>query len=442
MKKWSLGRICGLYQLLMTTVFLLAVLPKHGYLYISETKFAVFAAMTALFLLAFLWVYRKEKRPGGKRPDPVRLLLLGFWAWSLLSALCSPWRGMALLGGPRLDGMATLTLYCAAFFALSEGAGGEEGPPLWPLAAAALLYCLVALLQFFDLNPLWLYPPGLRWSGRETAYNGAFLSLTGNADLSASVLSLGFALFWSSALGRKQWRYLLPAAACLGVLLASGVRGGLLAAFCALLLCLPAQLEMRRSVRLCVYASLGIVLLSTLMLLWFLPAEGTLGEVHELLHGNARDSFGTGRIYIWRNVWELVKERPLLGGGPDTLGERGLSFTRLLPEGGVLSRGIDSAHCEYLNLLVNQGAPALLLFLAALGNTLFRAFRSRQGDVPVLRAVLLTYLIGALFGVSMPSNTAFFWLCWGLLEGRLGNEASAAPPEGTTDHGDSGKTRN
>ena len=427
MKKWSLGRICGLYQLLMCTVFLLAFLPQ-GYLNIAETKFGVFAALTALFLLAFLWAFRKEERPKGRRPDLVRLLVLGFWVWSLLSALCSPWRGIALLGGPRQDGMVTLTLYCAAFFALSEGYGGEEGLTEW-IAAAALLYCLVALLQFFDLNPLGLYPGELRWSGREAEYNGAFLSLSGNADLSATVLSLGFALFWSSALKEKKWWYLIPAAACFGVLLVSGIRGGLAAAVVALLICLPAQLEMGKPVRLCIYASMGIILRSSLLLLRFLPAKGTLGEVHELLNGNVRDSFGSGRIYIWRNVWELVKERPLLGGGPDTLGEHGLSFERVLPEGTLLRRDIDSAHCEYLNVLVNQGAGALLLWLAALGITLVRAFRSSCGGAPVLRAVLVTYLIAALFSVSMPASTAYFWLCWGLLEGRLRNAVPDSPPK-------------
>ncbi|MBR4702428.1 MAG: O-antigen ligase family protein [Oscillospiraceae bacterium] len=430
MKKWSLGRICGLYPVLMCSVFLLGFSPQ-GYLYISETKFAVFAALTALFLLAFLWVFLKEKRCLKGRPEPLRLLLLGFWAWSLLSALCSPWRGMALLGGPRQDGMVTLTLYCAAFFALSEGYGGEEGPTLRITAATAMLYCLVALLQFFDLNPLWLYPGELRWSGREAEYNGAFLSLTGNADLSATVLSLGFALFWSSALKEKKWWLLIPASACFGVLLASGIRGGLVAAVFSLLICLPAQLEMGKPVRLCVYASLGIILLSSLLLLRFLPVKGTLGEVHELLNGNVRDSFGSGRVYIWKNVWELVKERPLLGGGPDTLGQRGLSFIREMPRGAVLRRVIDSAHCEYLNILVNQGACALLLFLSALGITLFRAFRSREAGVPVLRAVFVTYLIAALFSVSMPACTAFFWLCWGLLEGSLRSAAPVSEPKGS-----------
>ena len=421
MRKWNTARVCGLYQILMSTVFLLAVSPK-GYLNISETKFAVFAALTALFLAAFLpfWLRERKSLPRRDR-DVFPFLILGFWAWSLLSALCSSWTKIAVLGGPRLDGMATLTLYCLMLLALRKG-GGESKWVLRAAAAAALLYCAVALLQFLDRNPLGLFPGEYRWSGRQTVYNGAFLSFTGNADLSASVLGIGFALFWSRALKKKEWLYLLPAAACLGVLAVSEVRGGLLAAGAGFLLCLPAQLDARKTVKLCLYAALGIGLLASLVLLWFLPAGGTAGELRGLLRGEAADSFGSGRIYIWRNVWDLVKERPLLGGGPDTLGERGLFFTRLLPDGSLLRRDIDSAHCEYLNILVNQGFPALLLYLASLGTTLVRAFRSASPAAVSLRAAMVTYLLGAVFGISMPANTAFLWLCWGVLEGALARE--------------------
>ena len=126
------------------------------------------------------------------------------------------------------------------------------------------------------------------------------------------------------------------------------------------------------------------------------------------------DSFGTGRIYIWRNALHMAAERPLLGGGPDTMGNRGLYFVKTLEDGSELRRGIDCAHNEYLNVLVNQGVPALLCLLSALFFTLVRAFRSEDAAA-VLRAVLVSYMIDALFGISMAANAAFFWLTFGLL---------------------------
>ena len=52
MKKLDHNRLCGLYKILMCSLFLLAVSPA-GYRNIVETKFAVFSFLTGLFLLAF-----------------------------------------------------------------------------------------------------------------------------------------------------------------------------------------------------------------------------------------------------------------------------------------------------------------------------------------------------------------------------------------------------
>ena len=142
---------------------------------------------------------------------------------------------------------------------------------------------------------------------------------------------------------------------------------------------------------------------------------GTGGELHALLHGRAEDSFGSGRIYIWKEVWKMVRERPLLGGGPDTLGERGLAFVKAAADGSIIRRTIDCAHCEPLNVLVNQGLPALLLLAGAMFLTLFRSVR-RDSDASVaLHSALAAYLAASLFGIGMPANDAFFWLIWSSL---------------------------
>ena len=100
MKKPEPGRLCGCYLLSMCTVFLFAVSPQ-GYRNIVETKFAVFCALTALFLLAFPVLFFQKSLPGGKKWDTVQVLILLYWAWSLVSALCSPWRATAFLGADR-----------------------------------------------------------------------------------------------------------------------------------------------------------------------------------------------------------------------------------------------------------------------------------------------------------------------------------------------------
>lgn len=418
MKNWNENRAGSLYVLLMGSFFLLAVSPL-GYRNIAETKTAVFYALTGLYLAAVIsFRLRSGKRllPGGF--DAGRLLIAAYWLWSLISALCSPWKAAAFLGGGRCDGMVTITLYCAVFCALGASAGAKR-LRLWILAAAAGVYCLIAVLQFMDLNPLRLYPEGMLWSGRETAYNGAFLSFTGNADLSASVLCLLFAVFWSCAALPNRRLYLLPAAVCLGVLAASGIRGGLVGALGGLILCLPAALPLRRRRRAAIYALLAILFAALLLAVYLVPVGGTAGELRALLRGQAEDSFGSGRVYIWKNVWRLVRERPLLGGGADTLGFRGIAFEKTLADGSVLRRPVDCAHCEYLNILVNQGAPALLLLLAAAVRTLVRAFRSETAAAGVLRAAFVSCLITAAFGISMPANSAYFWIVWGLLEAEL-----------------------
>lgn len=97
---------------------------------------------------------------------------------------------------------------------------------------------------------------------------------------------------------------------------------------------------------------------------------GTAGELHEIMHGNIDDSFGTGRVYIYRNIIERVPSHLLLGTGPDTIGHMDIEpFQRYDAERGVMvTARIDTAHNEFLNILACQGIPALGAYLAfALG---------------------------------------------------------------------------
>lgn len=153
-----------------------------------------------------------------------------------------------------------------------------------------------------------------------------------------------------------------------------------------------------------------------------------LQQAHELLHGNADPHFGSGRLYIWQNTWPLVKEHPCFGGGPDTLGLRGIEpFTRYSEELQIqIISSIDAAHNEYLNILVNQGAFSLLAYMVFLTLSLIRWCRNfREDSFAVAGAAALFYLIQAFFGISIFLTTPYLWLALATLNKNTAEKENA-----------------
>ena len=160
-----------------------------------------------------------------------------------------------------------------------------------------------------------------------------------------------------------------------------------------------------------------------------------LPEFSRVLHGEWDDSFGTNRGYIWRWTLELVPERLLFGGGPDTIGLRlDKVISRYRPVfNSSYTQVLDMAHNEYLNLLVNQGLLALLLYLtllvAAAGKWLRLA--SQDTGAAVCGAAALGYCLQAFFGLSTPFTTSYLLLALALLVSCIKeNDAKSIPKEG------------
>ena len=139
------------------------------------------------------------------------------------------------------------------------------------------------------------------------------------------------------------------------------------------------------------------------------------------MHGRWEDSYGSGRIYIWRNVLPLVQERPLLGGGADTLGLRtDAAFERYDEALGITIRSaVDTAHNEYLNILINHGLSALLAYGTLLVSSAAKWIRRGSSDpvTALCGCAVLGYCIQAFFGISSPITTPYLWLALALLNG-------------------------
>lgn len=418
-------RVTAVFLAAMAVVFLLSV-GAGGYTNITHFKYALFLILCGLYFSAMAVSLFLCRRTEGRFPRPrltaVHRLLLLFLLFTAVSAVASPYFPHTLIGYHRYEGL--LTVVCYVFSALLVSFYGEAKPwLLWVFALSMTAFCIICFLQFLGWNPFGLYPEGLNYYDGNVAYRYEFLGTVGNVGLVAAVLAIAapvFAVALVRVKGRKRFFLWIPFVSVLAVTVLSKVAAAYAAVFGGLLLLVPLAMITDRRKKIFVLLLICCVLLAALLFLFLFDCgEGTLHEFHLLLHGEWDDDFGTGRLFIWRNVLALVPENPLFGGGCDTLGQRMTAeFQRYDPKKNVMYRAsIDTAHNEYLNILVNEGALALAAYVAALFLSFIAFLRKNPQNVPlaVCGGAMLGYSIQAFFGLRMCITAPFFWLCWGLL---------------------------
>lgn len=424
-------KLSAVYLLLMLSAFLLYP-GTGGYAEMTKEKWKAYLLLTGLFLavsillraeLALVAGYKLQTpRRFWQRLNLVQKLIIVYWGLSLLSAVVSVDRRTAFFGNARCEGLIAITLYCGSFLMISLY-GKPDKLLLAVFGAAMTANCILCLIQLAGHNPFSLYPQGMNYYDANKLYSGEFLGTVGNVDLLSAVLTLSIPVFAVSIWKlRGRWRYLLliPLLLCIYVLVRSRVAGGFIGLAGCLLISVPVLIHDRKKKRFFIAVSLIIVILGIAAVYFFGGRfSGTLYEFSEVLHGRINDNFGSKRVFIWRNVLTLIPERPLLGGGPDTLGLRmQVGFERYDEELGMLiTSTIDAAHNEYLNILANQGVLALIVYLSALIVSAICWFRSADSvaEAAICGSAVLGYCIQAFFGLSSPISAPFFWIAFSLL---------------------------
>ena len=412
---------------------LFPLLQGGSYTRITRDKWIAMLVLTALTFLCFLYdffhgnthslFFRKGADGAGARlPCPLPVLLAGaLLCWTVLSCLLSPagpdvwWLGRQA----RMEGLATRLCYFALFF-LFCASRVRLKPVLVSAAACAAVYCAVVLLQRAGGNPLGLYPPTYSY-----ASSPEFQGTIGNIDMAAGWLCMLSGLFLVTLLSsfrKKDSRTSVLAAAAgllpvLFLLFTIRVQFGFVTlavlASAVFLRCLPKKARL---------PALILLLAAVLLLAWLWPGtSGGMWELHEILHGRSRPSFGSNRLAVWNCTLGLARERLFTGGGSATYPAR---FSRWLAENGrtipksqgsvPLPSVFDNAHNEYLAQLADHGLPAALL-LAAL--FLSAVFRRREGWFPLLTpcsAAVLCYAVQAFFSFSVCLVAPMFWVLLGM----------------------------
>jgi len=123
------------------------------------------------------------------------------------------------------------------------------------------------------------------------------------------------------------------------------------------------------------------------------------------------DSAGTGRWILWMNGLRFISEKPVLGYGPDNLGEQ---YAKA-------NIGTDRPHNELIQFAASIGIPAAIFYIIAI-YSYFLVFLKVRKRVSTLEIAMLcgviAYLVSSMFGNTMYYTSPFFFMILGLSAGR------------------------
>lgn len=164
------------------------------------------------------------------------------------------------------------------------------------------------------------------------------------------------------------------------------------------------------------YIILAILILSFVAVLYFVDFDlGFLHEIHEILHGNFNDEFGTYRLFLWKRSIKLIKDYPLLGTGNDTFAVRFMTkYAKDVADLGELTIN-DTAANVYLTMLVNIGIVGLLVYLIFISLQIKNSFKNLNKETTVLLIAFVCYLIQDLFNLWVVVVTPIFWILMAIL---------------------------
>lgn len=444
--------------------------------------FAVTTCLYVLLCIVIGLVFRPGRQIGRLPRERTKaritlpqIILCIYVLWAVISAIASPYSDL-FIGQSRYEGLFSILLYFAAFLLLSFW-GEYTDAYVYGLGIMGIALGFIAMLQSFGADMLYpedynywnthflttighedcvagiicILVPALlcgyvilegKWrrlclpgqffltyiavfTDVDTAKTGFLIivlmlpCLVQSRDRFQKLLVgwipilLGLALGYTYDSGRR----FAPGAAALFFLLAA-IASGALAWFMS-------RREKVWSIkpstlRRAIYILLAVVFVIALTMAYGYNGESRLiGEISDILHGEMSDSAGSLRGYIWKSTLKIIREKPVLGGGP------GSFYSLFVPynEGYQTLLNdptfqVDFPHNDFLSVAACTGLVGLVLYLAFLISLAARCIR-RSERAPVLLiflAGMAGYLVYSFFVFSIAIVSPLFWVMAGLAD--------------------------
>jgi hypothetical protein len=134
------------------------------------------------------------------------------------------------------------------------------------------------------------------------------------------------------------------------------------------------------------------------------------------------DDWGTHRGYIWRNALECFEKfsiwKKLVGYGPETFGILLLRKTAGNPYGQLF----DSAHNEYLHLLITIGILGVLSYIAFVIELVKSSIKENKDNIykMAIAFAIICYSSQAFVNINVPIVAPVLWLLFGAISAKTG----------------------
>jgi putative inorganic carbon (HCO3(-)) transporter len=411
--------------LVVTVPLVVTPWGEAAYSYI-KSELTIALALTGL--LGWMVVYLTTRQPKWKGTLP-ELALWTFLFAALLSTVTSADPSVSTFGAlGRHEGLLTICAYAAWYFIGVHFFGSQHR--YQSLAVAAGIAAAVAIgygaLQVF-IPPLFAGEAFVReWYSR-LGFPRIGSTLGGPLVFGGYLAFMLPALFALAALDRTRFRFLWLTVA-FGAIVEIALtltRAAWVATIVGMGTFVAAAGEEWRWHRKVIIGGVAVAMLVSVLVL--VAVVGTPGQVG----ARVTTSFDTGagstaqHLYIWKHVVQLIRARPLLGWGLETLGEV-FPYDResLVRYFGIRPVTVDRAHNDLLQVTVSVGIPGALAYIGfwvLVGATAVRLWRRHTGPARLLAAGwlagLVAYLIQAQFSFSTVALTPLVWLMAGAISG-------------------------
>jgi O-antigen ligase len=362
------------------------------------------------------------------------LVPLCFYIFSvIISTVFSAFPEMSIKGDSwRYEGIFTLLSYVSLVFIFSSVVKTEQDFHylIKSLLFSTFLISLYAIIQYAGFNPTEHFIPGIRQAEHRVGstignpnFLGKFLVL---------VLPLYIAYFVCSDSNIKRFFFAAGFVFSFLALILTFTRGSWLG-FCSsmflLFIILGGELVSGR-----VKKNIAVVMIALVVFIGaglFFDGGNARGKdtVFTMIKYKIRSSFdiekGMGvatRLFVWKKVVALIKERPVFGYGPDThrmvMRKVNLEYLRKFKDIVI----IDRAHNNYIDIALGRGLVGLGTYLSVIVVFMMWLWKTMKRERDKFRKIMFCcifsaffgYLINDLFIFSVVSVSPTFWSLMGL----------------------------